>query len=250
MTRANVADFLTKVVTVVQHFNAPHKVQAGWLTGNRVKSIDSSDQQVEYIATQDDLFANLTPQPSSNTPQVIRVLKKNRSGTNLRDYFYISYRQSGDAYPFSFGMPKELQRSVHIHQFLNANTDRFQVLRNRGEKYVEPDGFSVELVGQWTSIAGVKITGAQHTPSEPIDIVTAVPQRIAKVGEQYFTGFSATGGTPPYKFSARTLPAGFTLTTGGLLSAIPQTAGTKTFTILVEDSELQRRFEGFSVEVQ
>jgi hypothetical protein len=48
----------------------------------------------------------------------------------------------------------------------------------------------------------------------------------------------ATGGTAPYTFSviAGTLPAGTTLTTGGVLAGTPTVAGTSTFTVRATDA--------------
>ena len=54
----------------------------------------------------------------------------------------------------------------------------------------------------------------------------------------YTFTFTATGGLAPYKFTLRsgTLPAGLTLSTAGVLSGTPTTAGSSTFTVRVTDA--------------
>ncbi len=65
---------------------------------------------------------------------------------------------------------------------------------------------------------------------------TAVPDAI--VATAYSVTLVAAGGVAPYTFSVpgRGLPPGITLSTGGVLSGTPTTAGTFTFTVNVSDS--------------
>jgi hypothetical protein len=58
------------------------------------------------------------------------------------------------------------------------------------------------------------------------------------VGTSYSQTLAATGGTPPYTWSVTsgTLPAGLSLSAGGVLSGAPTTATTYSFTIEVTDS--------------
>jgi hypothetical protein len=97
------------------------------------------------------------------------------------------------------------------------------------------------------SVTVTDATGAFST-SVPLQIVvsslaltTTSPLPPATVGVAYSEQFAATGGATPYTFSVATgssLPAGFTLTTDGILaSANPPTQGTFTFGISVTDSE-------------
>jgi hypothetical protein len=66
-------------------------------------------------------------------------------------------------------------------------------------------------------------------------ITTSLPNGI--VGQPYSQQLAATGGTPPYKWSAATsLPPGLSLTSDGLIQGTPTTAGTFSFTIIVTDS--------------
>src|SRR5271163_1558120 len=95
------------------------------------------------------------------------------------------------------------------------------------------------------SVTVTDATGAFST-SVPLQIVvsslaltTTSPLPPATVGVAYSEQFAATGGATPYTFSVATgssLPAGFTLTTDGVLaSANPPTQGTFTFGISVTD---------------
>lgn len=65
---------------------------------------------------------------------------------------------------------------------------------------------------------------------------TSLPDGV--VGTAYSQTLNATGGVTPYAW-ARTvgnLPPGLTMSTGGVITGTPTTAGTYTFTVKVEDS--------------
>ncbi|HXI84313.1 MAG TPA: putative Ig domain-containing protein, partial [Verrucomicrobiae bacterium] len=66
-------------------------------------------------------------------------------------------------------------------------------------------------------------------------IATASPLPAATVGVAYSGTFTATGGTSPYvwSISAGSLPAGLTLSSGGVVSGTPTTATTASFTVKV-----------------
>ncbi len=87
---------------------------------------------------------------------------------------------------------------------------------------------------------GVSTSGQFQIVVSSLALTTTSPLPPATVGVAYSEQFAATGGTTPYTFSVATgssLPAGFTLTTDGLLaSANPPTLGTFTFGISVTDS--------------
>ncbi len=65
---------------------------------------------------------------------------------------------------------------------------------------------------------------------------TSLPPAVA--GTAYSQPLSATGGTPPYSWSARSggLPAGMALTSPGVLSGIPAIAGVFPFTVDLTDA--------------
>jgi hypothetical protein len=58
------------------------------------------------------------------------------------------------------------------------------------------------------------------------------------VGTAYSQTFTASGGLAPYTFNvvSGALPAGLTLTPGGVLAGTPTTAGTPAFTIRATDA--------------
>ena len=75
------------------------------------------------------------------------------------------------------------------------------------------------------------------TVQSPLTITTtSLP--AANVGISYSQQMTATGGVSPYTWSVATgsLPAGLTLSSGGLISGTPTASGSFTFTIQVVDS--------------
>lgn len=71
-----------------------------------------------------------------------------------------------------------------------------------------------------------------------LTITSASPLPGGTVGTAYSQQLTATGGTGTLTWAVTigTLPAGLTLSTGGLLSGTPTTAGTSTFTVTATDS--------------
>jgi hypothetical protein len=70
------------------------------------------------------------------------------------------------------------------------------------------------------------------------------------VGSPYYGGFSADGGTQPYKWSivAGQLPPGLSLVNNNL-SGTPKTAGTYTFTVKVADNAGQQTSRQFTLTI-
>jgi Putative Ig domain len=72
----------------------------------------------------------------------------------------------------------------------------------------------------------------------------------AAVGAAVSQQLTAGGGTPPYTFSAAgTLPTGLTLSTSGLISGTPTTAGSYQFTVTVNDSAGGRGSQPYTLQV-
>jgi hypothetical protein len=73
----------------------------------------------------------------------------------------------------------------------------------------------------------------------------------ASVGTAYSTNLFPAGGTPPYTFSviSGSLPAGLSLSSGGILSGTPTTAGLATFTAMVRDSGTASATKDFTLAV-
>ncbi len=102
------------------------------------------------------------------------------------------------------------------------------------------------VVGTFSFVVEVADTATpQHIASRQFSITVAPPVAIttpalpnAAPGAQYTQVVTATGGMPPYTWtSTGTLPPGLTLSsTTGVISGIPTTAGTYTFSVMVSDS--------------
>jgi predicted outer membrane repeat protein len=74
-----------------------------------------------------------------------------------------------------------------------------------------------------------------------ITLTTPSPLPGAVAGVAYSQQFTASGGTAPYTYAVTggSLPAGLTLSTSGLMSGTPTTAGTANFTVTATDSNNQ-----------
>ena len=90
------------------------------------------------------------------------------------------------------------------------------------------------------------------TVTAPVTITTASPLPGAGVSAAYSQQLASTGGSNTgytYSISSGTLPAGITLSSGGLLSGTPAAAGTSTFSITVTDSAGATGSKAFSLTV-
>ena len=73
----------------------------------------------------------------------------------------------------------------------------------------------------------------------PLTVATGSPLLGGTQGSAYNQTLTAGGGTPPYSWtlvSGSNLPAGLTLSTGGVISGTPTGTGTTSFTVQVTDS--------------
>src|SRR5438309_602935 len=75
----------------------------------------------------------------------------------------------------------------------------------------------------------------------PLVITTVSPLSSGQAGSAYSTTLAASGGSTPYTWtvSAGALPGGLTLSSAGLISGTPITAGTFSFTARVSDAAAQ-----------
>ena len=88
------------------------------------------------------------------------------------------------------------------------------------------------------------------TVAGTLSITTSLlPEAI--VGDFYATGLFANGGTSPIAWSIQSgsLPAGLALTSSGIISGTPTTAGTSSFTVKVVDSKGASATKALSLEV-
>jgi len=84
-------------------------------------------------------------------------------------------------------------------------------------------------------------------PPPKISITGPIP--AATMGSSFNLGFSASGGVPPYLFSATGLPAGLTFSGAGLISGSPTVAGTFNVTVTVTDFIGQTDSTSFTINV-
>jgi hypothetical protein len=84
---------------------------------------------------------------------------------------------------------------------------------------------------------GNTIGGCSTPPACPLITIAPATVPSGAVGAAYSQQLTASGGAGPYTFmvSSGTLPAGLTLTPGGLLSGTPTTVGSSTVTIRAAD---------------
>ena len=106
--------------------------------------------------------------------------------------------------------------------------------------------------------SGTSSASSSTTPSSPVKTVTPVSVITSNlpsgtVGTAYIQTVSAANGTTPYTFglASGSLPAGLTLSTSGVISGTPATAGTSTFGIQVTDgsSPTESATASFSIAV-
>lgn len=85
----------------------------------------------------------------------------------------------------------------------------------------------------------------------PVTIPAPATLSTGQVGVTYpATTITATGGTPPYSFTATGLPAGVTMTSAGAISGTPTTAGTSTVTVTVTDAIYATAVRSYSLTVR
>jgi len=81
--------------------------------------------------------------------------------------------------------------------------------------------------------------GTPHHTYLPPTIRAASPLPSGMVGTPYSQALTASGGTTPYTWSiaSGSLPSGFTLTSGGVLTGTPSVATTASFTVQVTGND-------------
>lgn len=85
---------------------------------------------------------------------------------------------------------------------------------------------------------GYTLQSFNLTVGSSLNITTSSPLPNAPLGLQYAQTLAVSGGTAPYTFSLQSgsLPVGLSISTTGLISGIPTTAGTSSFAVMVADS--------------
>ncbi|HLI63990.1 MAG TPA: Ig domain-containing protein, partial [Terriglobales bacterium] len=93
------------------------------------------------------------------------------------------------------------------------------------------------VLGLIACMVGAGCSSSSHPGGQVRILDSSLP--AGTVGTAYSYSMSASGGTAPYVWSvtAGTLPAGLKLSSQGVISGTPTTAGTSSFTVKVMDSE-------------
>ena len=102
---------------------------------------------------------------------------------------------------------------------------------------------SLANAGSYSVIVGNafgSVTSAVATLTVTCPAITLTPSTLpgAVVGVAYSQRLGASGGAAPYRFTntVGNLPAGLSLSSGGILSGVPAARGTNTFTVTATDS--------------
>ena len=81
-------------------------------------------------------------------------------------------------------------------------------------------------------------------------VLVAVVLPGGSIGAAYSETISAQGGTAPYVFTlSGSLPPGLALSSSGVISGTPTTAGTYSFAVEVTDANLFQGFQNFSITI-
>jgi hypothetical protein len=83
----------------------------------------------------------------------------------------------------------------------------------------------------------------------PLAITTESPLPNGTVGTAYSQSLAATGGTPQYTWSVTGAPTWLTLSSAGVISGTPTTAGTANFTVQVRDNASRTATKSFALTV-
>jgi hypothetical protein len=106
---------------------------------------------------------------------------------------------------------------------------------------------SGEVVGDYSD--GVKTFGFLATPTEP-PVITSNAPPAGTVGTAYSFTYAATGTAPiSYSVSTGALPPGLTLSSAGVLSGTPTTAGTFTGTVTASNGTAPNASQGLSITI-
>jgi hypothetical protein len=101
-----------------------------------------------------------------------------------------------------------------------------------------------------TANVALEITVPYPTPTGPSIVFGGL--QVGAVGVSYSDTLAASSGTAPYSWAvtAGALPPGLALSTGGVLSGTPTTAGSYTFTVTVTDANSLTASASYTVPVE
>ena len=100
---------------------------------------------------------------------------------------------------------------------------------------------------QLTATKAYSVTVAAATA--PLSITTQAPLAGGEVGVAYTQAFAATGGIPPYTWSASGLPSGLSISSAGVISGTPAASGSFPVTVQATDSAKATATKSFTITV-
>lgn len=96
--------------------------------------------------------------------------------------------------------------------------------------------FTVTVTDSASQASQPKAFTLTVTASAPVVTVTTTSLPAGTVGTAYSATLAASGGTSPYTWSSTGMPAGLTLSTGGVISGTPTTAASSTISVTAQDA--------------
>ena len=163
----------------------------------------------------------LTPTGFLNLPA--QILPPADLSVTYKRYILIT----GGTWPYSF---KIVAGSLPVGLTLNDATGSISGIPTSS-------GISSVIIGVTDSVGGYAEGSFSISVAIPVTITAVSPLSSGTVGTASMGSITATGGRAPYTFlkSTGTLPPGLTLSTAGVLSGAPTTAGAFTFTVTATD---------------
>jgi len=171
---------------------------------------------------------------SSNTPAVLAVTTASLTGVTVNTVYNQTLAASGGTTPYSWSISVG---TLPTGLSLNAATG---VIAGTPTS-VGTANFTVKVTDSASPAAtATKALSIAVTAPAPLSITTTSPLAAGTVGAAYGpVTLVATGGTTPYTWTVATgsaLPAGLGLSTGGVISGTPTSAGTVSTNITVTDA--------------
>ena len=164
--------------------------------------------------------------------------------TNLSEYYrngsagYVTGDRVGFPNGVSTPIPV-LGNPLSISNFYGASAVGYAITTNK-PSYDEGETMTISVTAPATNGTTLYWTIEDSTATITIS-PTTLPAGVkgGAQGEPYSQQLTASGGTAPYTFSivVGSLPAGITMSSAGLLSGAPTSAGVTTFTVQAIDSQ-------------
>lgn len=114
---------------------------------------------------------------------------------------------------------------------------------------VRADQSTGNITGNFTLTATKTFSLTINSSASSGPTITTTSLIAGGVGQNYMQNVAATGGSPPYTFTASGLPAGLMITSGGAISGVPTTDGMYTVVVFVNDAKGGQGSQSFSLTI-